>query len=92
MNPWLQQLGRSRFLTETPPYSPRTPVVHDRSKASKGAAHRGKPTPQTVQRVKGHLKDTNDARVAELRRRYKKVETEPDGSTKPKGPTDKHWF
>lgn len=87
MNPWLQQLGRV-FLTETPPYSPRTLIVHGRSTKDGGKKPVG-------QRVKGHAKDSTDARVAELRKRYKKVQRDDESEEdvyRPKGSTEKHWF
>jgi len=37
-------------------------------------------------------KDSEDARVAELRKRYKKVQNEPDGVTRLKSATDSNWF
>lgn len=90
MNPWLRQLGRV-ILTEV---LPKKEGGAQGSTSSHGTARRGQPTPpEVLQRGKeASTKDSEDARVAELRKRYKKVQNEPDGVTRLKSATDSNWF
>lgn len=73
----------TEMLIEAPPYKPRTPIVHGKSvKSRRGRAGA---------RVPGSKQDSSDARVAELRKRYKMVKPEdtPPGRV---SNTDRFWF
>ena len=92
MNPWLRQLGRV-LLTEV---TQNTEGAKG-STTSRGVAYRGQPTPRVMlkkgkESEKRRDNETDDVRVAELRKRYKKVQNEPDVVARPKSPVDSDWF